>query len=161
MSGALFLESEIDQLFHSLMQITGCQQKIMNMRMWQRETIRSMFIQDLDDYIEKEMSGYNITKNISPLPNYPVIEVDYKIEYLGKTFYLFGVNNKDKAKTSAIALLEMEKANLNYISIIVHESMESLPKKDQIYLTQNADKQFINFSDFQNSGDSFIKRTAA
>ena len=158
--GQFFLESDIDQLFHSLMQFSGCQQKILNMRMWQRETIKSLFIQDLDEFMDSEMNEFSINKKVSPLPDSPV-EVDYQIDHSGKRFYLFGVNNKDKARLSAIALLELQKAELNYIGLIVHEAMEQLTKKDQIHLTRNADKQFINLKNFQQTGVPFIKRCAA
>jgi len=160
-NGELFLESEIDQLFNGLMQITGCQQKILNMRMWQRETVRSLFLQDLEKYIDTEMSQYNVKKDVCPLPDYPVIEVDYEMQYHGKTFYVFGVNSKDKAKNSAIALLEFQKVGLQYIGMIIHESIDQLSRKDQMYLTQNADKQFINLDHFFKEGNSFIKRVAA
>jgi len=160
-SGNLYLESDPDQLFHSLMQFTGCQQKIINMKMWERETIRSLFFQELEEFIDNELVEYNPEKNISPLPDYPVVEADYRFEYNGKIFYLFGVSNKDKAKNSAIALLEFQKADLKYIGIVVHEAIDSLPKKDQMYLTQNADKQFISIEDFRSYGNKFIKRTAA
>lgn len=158
--GNLYIDSEPEQLFHSIMQFTGCQQKIINMKMWKRETIRSLFFQELEEFVDNEFIQYNPQKNISPLPDYPVVEADYQFECNGKTFYLFGVSNKDKAKNSAIALLEFQKANLNYIGIVVHESFEALTKKDQMYLTQNADKQFLNIEDFRTSGNKFIKRTA-
>ena len=104
---------------------------------------------------------FDIVKKASPLPGSPV-EVDYQIESSGKKFYIFGVNNKDKARLSAIALLEFYKADLsNYIGVIVHEAMEQLSKKYQTYLTQNADKQFISLDAFRDTGRSFIERCVA
>ena len=160
-NGELCVESDSDQLFHSLMQLIGCQQKVLNMRMWQRETIRSLFLHDLDEFITTQMNQYQVLKNVTPLPEYDVIEVDYQLEYNGKKFFVFGVNSKDKAKNSTISLLEMQKTGLRYIGIIVHEAMDQLPRKDQMYLTQNADKQFVNLMDFQAKGDAFIRRVAA
>jgi len=160
-NGNLTLISELDLLFESLMQFTGCQQKILNMKMWQKETIRSMFMEDLNDFVFKDMLEFNPDKNVTPLEDYPVVEADYQLTYSGKTFYLFAVGNKDKAKNSAIALLEFHKAGLLYISMVVHEKIEALPQKDQTYLTQNADKQFLNLDDFRKNGISFIKRIAA
>lgn len=158
--GNLSLACEPDLLFESLMQFTGCQQKILNMKMWHRETIRSMFMEDLEHFIYGDMQRFNPDKNIAPLKDYPVVEADYKLTFSEKTFYIFAVGNKDKAKNSAIALLEFQKAGLKYIGVVVHESIDSLPKKDQIYLTQNADKQFLNLDDFRKNVSSFIERAA-
>ncbi|OQX25291.1 MAG: hypothetical protein BWK80_16405 [Desulfobacteraceae bacterium IS3] len=100
-------------------------------------------------------------KSVIPLKDYPIIEVDYSFEFSRKPFYLFGVTNKDKAKNIAIALLEFQKAKLPFISMVVHENMEDLPKKEQIYLTQNADKQFPTLENFQETGALTLERMAA
>jgi len=159
-NGELTLISTIDQFFHSLMQITGCQQKILNMRLWKRETVRSLFTQDLEKYIEKELAKYTPLKNVQPIEDYPV-EVDYQLNYHGKIFYIFGIGNNDKAKTSAISLLELQKASVNYIGFVVHETLESLPMKTQIILAENADKQFPSLGHFRKNGEKSILRMAA
>lgn len=158
--GEITVNGSIDQFFHGLMQMTGCQQKILNMRLWQRETVRSLFTQDLEQYIEEELSKYAPQKNVQPIEDYP-IEVDFQLNYHGKTFYIFGIGNNDKAKTSAISLLELQKAGVNYISFVVHETLESLPLKTQIILAENADKQFPNLRHFRKNGEKSILRMAA
>ena len=45
--------------------------------------------------------------------------------------------------------------------MVVHENMEDLPKKEQIYLTQNADKQFPTLENFQETGALTLERMAA
>jgi hypothetical protein len=159
--GELYLDTSAEFVYQNIMQFVGCQQKILNMRLWQREVIRSLFFEKLEDFIESDMKRFNPKKAVIPLKDYPVIEVDYSFEFTGKPFYLFGVNNKDKAKNAAIALLEFQKANLSFISLIVHENIQELPKKEQIYLTQNADKQFPTLENFQEGGAFTIDRLAA
>lgn len=159
--GNLSLDTSFDLLYQNLMQFIGCQQKILNMRLWQREIIRSVFFDEFKRTIEVDFKNFKPKSHVVPLKDYPVIEVDYSLEFQEKPFYIFGVNNKDKAKNSAIALLEFQKAKLKFISIIIHENFEELPKKDQMYLTQNADKQFPTLKNFQENGFETITRLAA
>lgn len=158
---SLYLDTEAEFIYQSIMQFAGCQQKILNMRLWQREVIKSLFFDKLENFIESELKRFNPRKFVIPLKDYPVIEVDYSFEFSKKPFYLFGVNNKDKAKNSAIALLEFQKAKLSFISIIVHENIQELPKKEQIYLTQNSDKQFPTLENFEEFGAATLERLAA
>ncbi|MBF0377120.1 MAG: DUF1828 domain-containing protein [Desulfamplus sp.] len=159
--GNLYLDTSIESIYQSIMQFVGCQQKILNMRLWQRETIKSLFFEKLDDFIESHLKNFIPTKSVTPLKDYPIIEVDYSLEFSKKPFYLFGVNNKDKAKNSAIALLELQKAKLPFISIIIHENIQELPSKEQVYLTQNCDKQFPTLENFKDNGIATIERLAA
>lgn len=159
--GNLYLDTSDEYIYQNIMQFIGCQQKILNMRLWQREIIRSLFFEKLNGFIESELKQFYPQKAIAPLESYPIIEVDYSFVFSAKPFYLFGVNNKDKAKNSAIALLEFQKAKLPFISMIVHENIEDLPEKDQIYLTQNADKQFPTLGDFEKNGMAALERMAA
>lgn len=159
--GNLYLESTPELIYQNIMQFIGCQQKIYNMRLWQREIVRSLFFEKLEEFVVSELQRFDPKRAVVPLYDYPVIEVDYSFEFRRKPFYLFGVNNKDKAKNTAIALLEFQKANLPFISLIVHENIEELPRKEQIYLTQNADKQFPTLESFQESGSATIERLAA
>ncbi len=161
--GLLYLDSTPEFIYQNIMQFIGCQQKIYNMRLWQRDIVRTLFFENLEKFIESDLRGFKPKKSFIPLENYPIIEVDYSFEFSKKPFYLFGVNknNKDKAKNSAIALLEFQKAKLPFISLIVHEDIEKLPVKERTYLTRNADKQFPTFEDFQENGFATIERMAA
>ena len=72
-----------------------------------------------------------------------------------------GVHSNDKAKNAAILLLEFQKANLPFISLIVHEDMEELGRKERLYLTRNADKQYPSLNDFQETAPLDIPRLAS
>lgn len=159
--GNLYLDTSAEFVYQNIMQFVGCQQKILNMRLWQREIVKSVFFEKLEEFIEFDLKCFKPKKSVIPLKDYPVLEVDYSFEFTKKPFYLFGVNNKDKAKNSAIALLEFQKAKLPYISMIVHENIQDLSKKDQVYLTQNSDKQFPTLENFQEIGASTLERLAA
>jgi len=159
--GNLYMDSSENLIYQNIMQFIGGIQKIINMRMWNTERIKSLFFPKLDEFIDTKLSQYNPEKSVIPLKNYPVIEVDYVFNFSKKPFYLFGVNNKDKARNSAIALLELQKAELKFFGMVVHEDFNTLPKRERTYLTQNADKQFPTLENFEQSCASAMDRLAA
>jgi len=129
--------------------------------LWQRDTVKSLFYEDLEVFVFDKLSMFQPRQNVVPLPDYPVLEVDYVLEAKNKPFFLYGVGSQDRAKTAAIALLEFQKASLAFMGVIVYESMESMPKKAATYLTKNADKQFTSLDDFRSSGVQTLSRLAA
>lgn len=159
--GNLYLDSSEDLIYQNIMQFIGGIQKIINMRMWNTQRVNSLFFPKLEDFVDTKLKRFCPEKSVTPLESYPVIEVDYAFMFSKKPFYLFGVNNKDKARNSAIALLELQKANLNFFGMVVHEDFETLPKRERIYLTQNADKQFPTLDNFEQSCESTLDRFAA
>ena len=157
--GNLYLDAPIGMLYESILQFAGCEQKVCNMRYWSRELVRSAFYEDLADYITREMTLFSPEPEQSPLPEYP-LSVDWSLTHNNRQFYVFGVRGNNKAKNVAIALLEFQKAQLPFISLVVHEDMEELGRKESIYLTRNADTQYPVLNDFQEKGVSDINRFA-
>ena len=84
--------------------------------------------------------------------------MDWSLTFESWNFYVFGVHSNDKAKVVALALLEFQKAQLPFISLVVHEAMEALGKKEQLFLTRNADKQYPGLADFQETSVRDIPR---
>ena len=71
------------------------------------------------------------------------------------------MRGNDKAKSVAIALLEIQKAQLPFISLVVHEDMEELGRRERLYLTSNADTQYPTMNEFRDKAKSDIPRLAA
>lgn len=157
--GNLFLDTPLSRLTESIFQFAGCAQKVCNMRHWKRESIRSAFYDDLKDYITAELTVFSPSAELFPLAGYPT-EVDWSLTFKGWSFYVFGVHSNNKAKDVALALLEFHKAQLPFISLIVHEAMETLGQKEQLFLTRNADKQYPGLADFQETSARDIPRLA-
>ena len=157
----LYLDTTPKMLYEGIMQFASCVQKICNMRYWKREIIRSSFYEDLREYTTTELKEFNPSPDISPIPDYEIITIDWSLTYKEHQFYLFGVRGNSKAKNAAIALLEFKKVNLQFISLIVHEDMEDLGKKEFTYLTKNADKQYPTLTDLKEGVIPDIKRLAA
>ena len=118
------------------------------MRYWGREVVRSAFYEDLAAYVTTDLVQYQPKDNVFPLPDYP-IGPDWSLQCRNRSFYVFGVLGNDKAKSVAICLLEFQKENLPFISLVVHEDMEALGSRDRLYLTRNADTQYPLLNDFR------------
>lgn len=158
-SGNLYLEAPLGALYESILQFAGCIQKVCNMRYWSREVIRSSFYEDLEHYIVNELGRFTPVRDLTPLQDYPVT-VDWSLSYNQRQFYVFGVLGGDKAKVVAISLLELQKAAVQFISLVVHEDMDELVTRDARYLTSNADVQYPAFDEFRGRADADIVRIA-
>lgn len=160
-NGNLYIDICHEMLYEGILQFAGCVQKVCNMRYWSREIVRSAFFEELREYTATELGEFNPVADVQPLPEYDIISVDWSLTHNNRNLYLLGVHNNDKAKNAAILLLEFQKAELPFISLIVHEDMEELGRKEQLYLTRNADKQYPSLNDFRNSAVDDIRRLAS
>ena len=158
-AGNLHLDVPTDRLYESILQFAGCAQKICNMRYWSRELVRSAFYDDLGDWIQTDLAEFSPEPETFPLPDYP-IGVDWSLKHNDRDFFLFGVRGNDKAKNVAISLLEFQKARLPFISLVVHENIEDLGRRERLYITRNADTQYPLLRDFQEKAADDIRRFA-
>ena len=158
--GSLYLETPLGKLYEGILQFAGCVQKICNMRYWSREIIRSAFYDDLGEYITSNLAEYSPVPDLTPIPDYP-ISVDWSLEHNERNLYVFGVNGNDKAKNVAISLLEFQQAKVPFISLVVHENMEELGRREARYLTKNADIQYPVLNDFVEKAPTDIARITA
>ena len=157
--GNLYLDTPVRMLYESILQFAGCVQKVCNMRYWGREQVRSAFYDDLEKYVASELARFEPVANQFPLLDYPV-SVDWQLTCNQRQFYLFGVRGNDKAKNVAITLLEFQKERLPFISLIVHEDIDDLGKREITYLTRNADHQYPVLADFEQKATADITRLA-
>ena len=159
-NGNLYLDAPVNLLYESILQFAGGVQKVCNMRYWSREAIRSAFYDDLREYVTSELRQFSPVPDVSPLSDYPIINVDWFLEHNNRRFYVFGVRGNDKAKNVAISLLELQKAQLPFISLVVHEDIEEIGRKERLYLTRNADTQYPVLNDFRERAVADIERIA-
>lgn len=157
--GNLYLDAPMGMLYESILQFAGCVQKVCNMRYWGREQVRSAFYDDLEKYVSTELALFEPVANQFPLLDYPVC-VDWQLTCNQRQFYIFGVRGNDKAKNVAITLLEFQKERLSFISLIVHEDIDDLGKREITYLTRNADHQYPVLADFEQKATADITRLA-
>ena len=158
--GNLVLDSPIDELYQAILRFAGCVQKVCNMRYWSGETIRSAFYDDLNNFVRDDLTRFTPTANQSPLADSPIFSVDWALLHNHRSLYLYGVVGSDKAKNVAINLLEFKRAQLPFISLVVHEDMEGLGAREKTYLTRNADKQYPDLDAFKGDVIEDIERLA-
>ena len=158
--GNLYLDSPVETLYESLLQFAGCAQKVCNMRYWGREIVRSAFYDDLTDCIMTNLARFGPEPERFPIPDYPV-GVDWSLTHNNRSFFVFGIRGNDKAKNVAISLLEFQKARLPFISLVVHEDIEELGRRERLYITRNADTQYPVLNDFREKAEADIERFAA
>lgn len=157
--GNLYLDAPVNGLNEGILQYAGCAQKVCNMRYWSREIVRSEFYENLGQYITDDLTEFKPVADLWPLMDYP-ISVDWSLAHQDRQFYVFGVRGNEKAKNVAIALLEFEKARLPFISLVVHENIEELGRRERTYLTRNADTQYPVLDDFRDRAVGDIQRLA-
>ena len=157
--GNLCLDAPMDRLYEGILQFAGCAQKVCNMGYWSRELTRSAFYDDLEEYITTGLTDFCPSANQFPLTDFPV-GVDWSLTLNSWNFFVFGIHSNDKAKSVALALLEFRQAQLLFVSLVVHEEMEALGRKEQLYLTRNADKQYPELAAFRETSAQDIPRLA-
>ena len=147
--GNLYLDTPVNKFYESVLRFAGCIQKVCNMRYWNRETVRSAFYDDLNRHIRTDLTLFAPVADITPIEQYPLVSVDWGLTWNSRNLYLFGVRGNGKASSTALCLSELKKARLPFIGFVVHDSMEDLGKREQFYLTRNADKQYPDLDAFK------------
>ncbi len=135
--------------------------KISSMQLYKRETIESLFMEILDEFVTSRLQAYHPRASMLPMSERSDLEVDYAFYLKPRPIYLFGVRDNTKARLAAIACLEFMRAKVPFKSIIVHEDLDNLSKKDRMRITSAADKQFPTIDEFRNNGEEYFEREAA
>ena len=75
--------------------------------------------------------------------------------------YLWGVPNKDKARLTTISCLEFLRAELPFMSVLVYENFDALPRRERSMLVNTGDKQYTALAEFKQQGQPHLRRLAA
>jgi Domain of unknown function DUF1828 len=156
--GNLILDIKPELIYYGLMQFAQAISKIINMRLYKREVIHSLFFEMLDDFILTRLQKYNPQKKYYPISDHDEYEVDYCFNHRKRPIYLFGVNNSSNARLVTICCQKFIAEKLSFSSLIVLEDLESIGKKDQTRLMSAADKQFPSLDEFQIHADEYLER---
>lgn len=158
--GNIFVDVDPDMLYPYIFQFSQTIGKVSSMQYFKREVIRSLFYEQLTEFIEINLADYKPKAKVYPIPTRDDLEVDFSFNFAPKPIYLFGVRDEAKARIVTISCLEFQKSQLPFRSIAVHEDMEALPKKDKQRITSAVDKHFFDLEDFRKNGRSFLDREA-
>lgn len=156
--GEIYMETEVESLYPTLMQFSQVIGKVCNMRWLRRETLHSLFEEMLGDFIQQALSHYQPTPSVCPIPERDDLEVDWQFKPNGTLVYLFGVKDNPQARLATICCLECQRHSLPFRSMVVHEDFTKIAQKDQSRLTSACDKQFTSLDDFKQNGQTYLSR---
>lgn len=160
-NGNLFIETPISHTYNAILKFTQIISKITNMQLYRREVVKSLFYEDLKEFIYAELPAYFPTSSYLPLAEREDLEVDFCFQVAPKKLFLFGVKDNSKARLVTISCLEYMRRNIPFRSIIVHEDFDALSTKDRRLITNVVDKQFTDFLDFKNNAAGYFEREIA
>lgn len=148
--GVLSLAAEPAELYSAVLQLAYAVAKVGAMRYFGREVVASLFYEQLEEFIDAELSQFGPRKNYVPIPDRDDLETDFAFVDAGPVpVFLFAVKDSNKARLAALSFLEYQRVPLLYRGYVVHEDFASLPAKDRTRITSAADKQFTDLSDFK------------
>jgi hypothetical protein len=160
-NGNLYFETSPEQLAGAITHFTQIIAKITNMQLYRREVIRSLFYEDLRDFVTDEFSSLSPAQSFLPIPERDDLEVDFHFDAKPRPLYLFGVRDNAKARLVSISCLEYLRNAIPFRSVVVHEDFEALSSKDRKIITNAVDKQFTDFADFKNNAKTYFERELA
>lgn len=158
--GNIFIDVAPDMIYPYIFQFAQAVGKVSSMQYFKREVIRSLFYEQLAEFIEVNLTHYQPNAKVYPIPTRDDLEVDYSFNFAQKPIYLFGIRDEAKARIATISCLEFQKYNIPFRSMAVHEDMEALPKKDKQRITSAVDKHFFDLEDFKKNGKQYLDREA-
>ncbi len=157
-NGNIYVDVNQDLLYQYVFQFSQTIAKVSSMQYFKREIVRSLFYDQLAEFVEVKLSIYKPARKVLPLPARDDLEVDFELKLNNKKLYLFGIKDETKARLATISCLEFQKAKLPFKSIAVHDNFENLPRKDRTRLTSAVDKQFTDLADFKQNAEQYLER---
>ena len=163
--GGLLLDDEVclltsrDNLATSIYNFSQLIAKVSNISILQRELVKSLFFEYLDDYVSSELRDYDIEKACKPSSD-KSLEVDYIIR-AERPIFMFGVNSETKASKTIISCLSFQRDKIPFRSLVVHEGFDNLTAFSRSQITNTADKQFDSFDNFKKDALLYLAREIA
>lgn len=138
--GELFIEVPAAELTRGLFALGQGATRIEDLGLWTRSRVESTFQEDLRGIIVDSAGADNVVENYE-LPDLPSAE-NYPIDFYVKTprepLYIFGVQNRDKARLATIILQHLSQYKARFNSMIVYSDIEEIPVLDQRRLMRAA-----------------------
>lgn len=157
--GEIIIDTDIDNVFNSILQYSQLIAKVSNIDILRNEVIKSLFYENLNDFMFDAFKKYNIVEKYTPTKDKELV-VDYQLPS-EKPLYIFGVNKDTKASKVVISCLTFQKQHIPFRSLIIHENFNSLTAFNRNQITNAADKQFASLDDFRAEGIEYVERELA
>ena len=156
--GNIFIDTPLEKIYSSIMQLSQVISKVSNMKLYKREMIRSLFMEMLAEYIMSELKEFKPKQNYYPIEGHEEYLVDFCFNHRPKPIFLFGVPDSTHARLATISCLKFQNEKIPFRSAIVLEDLDNLGKKDQARLMSASDKEFPSLDDFKEKSVKFLVR---
>lgn len=138
--GELFLDVPADNLTGGLFALAQGITRVEGLGLWSHGRVESTFYDDLRAAVLSSAPAEDVTENyavpnIADSESYPV---DFRIATSHRPLFLFGVNNKDKARLTTIVLLHLQAQHVSFDSMVVCADFETLARADRTRLMNAA-----------------------
>lgn len=159
--GNICIKTTPNLLFENVMQLSQIISQVDGMKLSRHRSVKSVFYDDMDEYIENNLQSFHPQKNILPIPSRDDLTVDYGLTVNNKPFFLFGILGNEKALSSVISILSFQQEKIPFTSIAIHSSYKDLSQMTQKKIMNAADKQFFDLNSFYETAVSFFERATA
>lgn len=159
--GNLYIDTVVDDIYPSIMQLSSTILKVSNFRYFKRTVIASMFYDNLKLFIEEKLGNYQPEYDFLPIKANPEYKVDYVFQIRQRPIYLFGISGNDKANYTTICCQRFQLEDIKFIGLAVHENFGRLSSKPRDLLTNAIGKQFTDLDKFKSDGPQYIDSLVA
>lgn len=161
--GEIFLTVPAEQLGRGLFALGQGLSRVEDIALWTRSRVESTFYDDLRrvlcGFIPRDKLEENyLVPGLPGAENYPI---DYCIHTGGRPLYLFGVNNKDKARLATIVLQYLQQSGKDFESMAVCSDIDSLPSQDRHRLMNAANDVVPSIGDSESIRQKIAHRMRA
>lgn len=134
--------------------------QVCNMEILSRETISSLFYDNLESAIGSILPELKYERNYR-IPNFADFQVDFAFLNHDRPVYLFGVRDTNKAQQATICCLQLAKKNFPFRSIAVFENMDNITRFARNNMVNTVGKVFSDIDGFLENGHSYFEKELA
>lgn len=126
-NGELLISATMENLVQSIFQFTQLVAKVSNIDILRRETVKSLFFENLADCILSNAKKYAVESNFTPTRDRQLI-VDYRLtgDHSARPLFVFGINENTKASKTVISCLNFQKQHIPFRSLIIQRTSNLL-----------------------------------
>lgn len=160
--GNIFITASLQNLPRVIMQFVQILSQIAGMKQFQHTIEQTMFYENMRNLIDSEYQSLSPRRDVTPLPGNDEYVVDYVLAPQRKCpIFLFPVSGQSRTQTVVITLLKLQQSEISFTGVVVHNDFEKLSGRTQKFITNAADKQFVDFKSFADNGNAYIRRLLA